>query len=350
MNLPDQLSQTAKAKSKFPASKPLQYLLIFIVLIMVFAGYFAYLIYVPKQLKETIIEIKQGEASRTIAERLYNKNLIRSKIAFQLYIRLTGSQGKLSYGKFLLKGSINQVDVINLIRSGKVYLRKVTIPEGFTAWKTCRLLARKNFGDYDKLLALCVDSTFAKKNTGFSIPNLEGFLYPETYHFPDDASEEFILSHMVREFFKQTVELDFVPNEKLDFYETIILASIVEREARFEDEKPIIASVYLNRLNENYKLQADPTIAYFLELAGKTRKKIYYKDLKIESPYNTYLNYGLPPTPICSPSVSSIAAVLNPAETDYFFFFATETGRHEFTQTYRQHLNRQNLLKKSNGK
>ncbi|OPX25953.1 MAG: hypothetical protein B1H06_06695 [Candidatus Cloacimonas sp. 4484_143] len=330
--------------------KFLNYFLPFIILIILAAAYFAYLLYVPKDIKETIISIEQGETAKTIASRLYNKNLIRSKEAFYLYIRATGSQGQLSFGKYLLKGSINMVDVISLIKSGKVFLRRVTIPEGLTAWKTCRLLARKDFGEYDKFLSLCKDSTFAKKNTGFNIPNLEGFLYPETYHFPDDASEEFIISHIVKEFFNQTADLNFVPNEKLDFYETIILASIVEREAKINDEKPTIASVYVNRLKYNYKLQADPTIAYFLELQGKTRKKIYYKDLKIKSPYNTYLNYGLPPTPICSPSVSSIAAVLNPAETDYFFFFANGTGRHEFTKTYKQHLNKQNLLKAANGK
>ena len=329
--------------------KFLKYFLPFFILIILVSTYLAYLLYAPKEIKETIIAIEQGQSAQSIANRLYNKNLIRSKDAFYLYIRFTGSQGQLSYGKYLLKGSMNIIDVINLIKSGKVYLRKITIPEGLTAWKTCRLLAKNDFGDYHKFLSLCKDSTFAKKNTGFNIPNLEGFLYPETYHFPDDASEEFILSHIVKEFFNQTAELDFVPNKQLNFYETINLASIVEREARFDDEKPTIASVYINRLNYNYKLQADPTIAYFLELAGKTRKKIYYKDLRIKSPYNTYLNYGLPPTPICSPSVSSIAAVLNPAETDYFFFFANG-GRHEFTKTYKQHLNRQNVIKAANGK
>jgi len=330
--------------------KFLKYFLPIIILIILAAAYFAYLLYAPKDINETIISIEKGETAKAIASRLYNKNLIRSKEAFYLYIRTTGSQGQLSFGKYLLKGSINMLDVISLIKSGKVLLRRVTIPEGLTAWKTCRLLARKDFGEYGKFLSLCKDSTFAKKNTGFNIPNLEGFLYPETYYFPDDVSEEFIISHIVKEFFNQTADLNFVPNEKLDFYETIILASIVEREAKVNNEKPTIASVYVNRLKYNYKLQADPTIAYFLELQGKTRKKIYYKDLKIKSPYNTYINYGLPPTPICSPSVSSIAAVLNPAETDYFFFFANGTGRHEFTKTYKQHLNKQNLLKASNGK
>ena len=327
-----------------------KYLISFLAILCLLSGYSYYLCTHSKKIDETIIEIKAGESAISIANKLYNKNLIISREAFTLYIKLTKSQGSLSYGKYLFQGKLNMIEIIELIKSGKVLLKKVTIPEGLTAWKTCRLLSKKGFGDYNNFLSLCKDSLIAKKMTGFNIPNLEGFLYPETYLFPEDVSEEFILSHIVKEFFNQTAELDFRPNSKLDFYETIILASIVEREARIEDEKPTIASVYVNRIKYNYKLQADPTVAYVLELAGKHRKKLYYRDLKVDSPYNTYKHAGLPPTPICSPSRSSIAAVLDPAETDYFFFFANGTGRHEFTQTYQQHIFKQNQLKAKNGK
>jgi UPF0755 protein len=313
-------------------------------------AYSYYLLKSPKDIKETVIEIKKGESAYSIADKLYNKNLIHSRRAFYWYVKLSGAQGELSYGKYLFKGKLNMLDIIRLIQSGKVLLRKITIPEGLPAWKTCKLLAQKGFGDYQTFLTLYKDSLFAKKMTGFNIPNLEGFLYPETYFFPDEASEEFILSHLVQEFFDQTSELDFQPNRLLNFYETIILASIVEREAKLDKEKPIIASVYINRLENNYKLQADPTVAYVLELQGKNRKKIYYKDLLVDSPYNTYKYTGLPPTPICSPSRSSIEAVLKPADTDYFFFFADGTGGHIFTTTYKQHIFKQNQLKAQNGK
>jgi peptidoglycan lytic transglycosylase G len=327
-----------------------KYLFLILILLCMLCGYLAYLCTFPKQISETIIEIQEGESALSIANKLYNKNLIISREAFYLYIRLTKSQGSLSYGKYLFNGSLNMIDLIDLIKSGRVLLNKITIPEGLTAWKTCRLLAKKGFGEYKVFLSFCNDSLFAKKMTGFNIPNLEGFLYPETYHFPENVTEKFIISHIVKEFFKQTAELDFKPNTKLDFYETIILASIVEREAKINDEKPTIASVYLNRIKYNYKLQADPTVAYVLELQGKHRKKIYYKDLLVDSPYNTYKHLGLPPTPICSPSKSSISAVLDPADTDYFFFFAKGRGRHEFTQTYQQHIFRQNQIKANNGK
>lgn len=320
-----------------------------IVVILFFAIYGIFLFTFPLQVKETLIEIKQGESAFSIAQKLYNQSVIRSKNWFYLYVKFTESDRDLSYGKYLFQGNLSLVKVVAKLKQGRIFLRKITIPEGYTVKKICRKLSNNNFGDHKTFLSLCNNEKFAKKLTGFPVKNLEGFLYPETYSFPEEVSEEFIISHMVKEFFKQTGQLNFVPDEKLDFYKTIILASIVEKEARVEDEKPVIASVYLNRLEYNYKLQADPTVAYILEQAGKSRKKIFYKDLEINSPFNTYKYFGLPPTPICSPSRTTIEAVLKPAVTDYFFFFANDNGRHIFSQTYSQHLSKQRNLKAANG-
>jgi UPF0755 protein len=322
----------------------------FVAVIIGFSIYLYNLFFLPLTVNETIFEVEKGDSALTIAKKLHQHNLIKNKNAFYYYVRLSGQQGDLSYGKYLFKEDINMLEVLKKIREGRVLLQKVTIPEGLPAWRICRLLSERGFGNYQRYVSLYTDSLFAKKVTGFNIPSLEGFLYPETYHLPDEASEEFILTLLVKEFFNQTAELDFKPNELLDFYDTIILASIVEMEARLSAEKPLIASVYLNRLKYSYKLQADPTVAYILELQGKRRSKIYYKDLLIDSPYNTYKYSGLPPTPICSPSHSSIDAVLNPAESDYFFFFADGSGGHTFTRTYEQHLFEQNQLKRNNGK
>ena len=320
-----------------------------IVVILFFAIYGIFLFTFPLRVEETLIEIKQGESAFSIAQKLYNQSVIRSKNWFYLYVKLTESDRDLSYGKYLFHGNLSLVKVVAKLKQGRIFLRKITIPEGYTIKKICRKLSQHNFGDHKTFLRLCNDEEFARKLTGFQVINLEGFLYPETYSFPEEVSEEFIISHMVKEFFKQTGQLNFVPDEKLNFYETIILASIVEKEARVEDEKPIIASVYLNRLEYKYKLQADPTVAYILEQSGKSRKKIFYKDLEINSPFNTYKYFGLPPTPICSPSGSTIESVLKPAVTDYFFFFANDNGRHIFSQTYSQHLSKQRNLKAANG-
>ena len=300
----------------------------------------------PKKVNEVLIDISKGESAHSIAAKLYEKKVISSKRIFYLYVKFTDIDKTLSFGKYHFSGELSLPDVVKILKLGKVVLRKITIPEGLTIKKTAKVLSQYGFVDQDKFITLCNDSLFAKKLTGFSAASLEGFLYPETYHFPFEVSEQYIIKTLVQEFFSQTRDFDFAPNRGLNFYETIVLASIVEREARFRDEQPTIASVYLNRIKYNYKLQADPTVAYALELQGKIRKKIYYRDLKIDSPYNTYKNFGLPPAPICSPAISAIQAVLEPAETDYFFFFANGSGRHEFNQTYQQHINQQNTFNK----
>ncbi len=327
--------------------KPLSAAIIIVILFFTIYGIFLFTI--PLRVEETLIEIEHGESAFSIAQKLYNQSVIRSKNWFYLYVKLTESDRDLSYGKYLFDGNLSLVKVVEKLKQGKVFLRKLTIPEGYTIKKICRKLSKNKFGVYTTFMNLCNNNEFTQKLTGFPVSNLEGFLYPETYNLPENVSEEFIISHLVKEFFKQTGQLNFVPDKKLDFYETIILASIVEKEARFEDEKPVIASVYLNRIEYNYKLQADPTVAYILEQSGKTRKKIYYRDLEINSPFNTYKYFGLPPTPICSPSLSSIKAVLEPVDTDYFFFFAQKNGRHVFSQTYSQHLSKQRILKATNG-
>ena len=325
--------------------------ILLIIIILIFTIYSILTPLQPKLLREKLFEIKQGESAFTIARNLADAGIIRSKNWFYLIVRLSGSMKDLSYGQYLFDGNYNTFEVIDIIRSGDVYLRRITIPEGLTVKKACRRLSKYGFGDYKTFLSLVNDSTFAMKLTGFKIPSLEGFLYPETYYFPEGVKEEKVLENMVRRFFSQTADLDFKPNEKMDFYDTITLASIVEKEAVYNDEKPTIASVYLNRIDFGMKLQADPTVAYVLESQGKSRKKIYYKDLRIKSPYNTYMNRGLPPTPICSPSKTSIGAVLNPEDTNYLFFFANKTTRrHIFSQTYSQHLSKQREMGRVNAK
>lgn len=322
---------------------------ILILIIFFFIGHGIILFFKPININETIVTIKSGETALSIAQKLYDKKIVRNKNWFYLFVKLTGVSKDLQYGKYLFFGKYSLIEVVEKIKTGEIYLKKITIPEGLTVKKTCRRLSYLGMGDYSKFMSFANDSTFAKKMTGFSISSLEGFLYPETYHFPEDISEEYILKHLVRRFFIQTAGLDFKPNENIDFYDTIILASIVEKEAHYNDEKPIIASVYLNRIEYGLKLQADPTIGYILEKSNQSRDKIYYRDLLIESPYNTYKYQGLTPTPICSPSANSIEAVLNPIDSDYFFFFANSNSRrHIFSQTYSQHLSKQRELKRSN--
>ena len=310
-----------------------------------------FILYFPLETEEVIIEIPQGESAKSIANKLYQNGIIRSADWFYFYVRLTQKSKNLSFGKYLFKGKNNLASVVQQINHGKVVLKKVTIPEGYSLRKTIHLLHNKKLGSERIFLECCTDSTLIFDLTGLHILSLEGFLYPETYYFPEEASEKFIVSHLVNSFYKQIENVNFVTDTNLSFYEILILASIVEKEAKKTKEKPRIASVYLNRIKHGgYKLQADPTVAYVLEKQGKRRKKIYFRDLEVDSPYNTYKYEGLPPTPICSPSLSSIKAVLEPEETEYYFFFADQTGGHIFTKTYSEHLKEQKIMRAKNGR
>ena len=318
-------------------------ILLLLITILIFVIYY----FQSYDVEETIINIPEGDSALQIANILHSHDIIQSRLLFNLYVRLHQIDKQLSYGKYLFRGKLNLKEVSEILTSAKIMLRPVTIPEGLSLRKTCQILSRSGFGSYQKFMSICEDSIFATQLTGFPVRSLEGFLFPETYRISEEASEEYIIKTMVNVYFKQTKDIDF-SKAPIDRYSCLILASIVERESHYYNEMPLVAGVYLNRLEDNHRLQADPTVAYILDEQGKRRKKIYYKDLKIDSPYNTYKYTGLPPTPICSPGKAAIKSAVMPQKTDYYFFFASSGGRHEFSRTYHEHLRKQNELKKQN--
>ncbi|MGL4910319.1 MAG: endolytic transglycosylase MltG, partial [Cetobacterium sp.] len=163
--------------------------------------------------------------------------------------------------------------------------------------------------------------------------NFEGYLYPETYYLSRKTNEDEIVKAMLGQFLKKFPSENY-PDKKI-FYEKLIMASIIEREAQLKDEKPLMSSVFYNRLKKGMKLGSDATVNYIYDY---TKRRMYYKDLKIDSPYNTYMYKGLPPGPISNPDYDSVMAALNPAVTDYLFFVVTSTGKHTFTKSYKEHL------------
>ncbi|MEN3037755.1 MAG: endolytic transglycosylase MltG [Candidatus Kryptonium sp.] len=212
----------------------------------------------------------------------------------------------------------------------------VTIPEGLTARRIAGLLKAKIGIDSAKFIKLVNDPNFAKQ-LGINANNLEGYLMPDTYIFIWGDAEENVIAKMVSEF-KKFYDDTLKEREKvvgLNTHQVVTLASIVEGEARFEDEKPRIAGVYFNRLRRKMPLEADPTIQYIIPDGPR---RLFYKDLKIESPYNTYLNPGLPPGPVNNPSRSSILAVLYPEKNKFLYFVSDGSGRHIFSKTYEEHL------------
>lgn len=294
-------------------------------------------IFTPITILNKTINIKEGATTAEIATILGNRGIIDSPTRFLIVASLSGSADKISYGLFSFSGEFSLIDVLNKLVAGKVVSYKLRIPEGYTVAKIAYLALQKIGCDYNTFFQLTRDTTFID-SLGLPVQFLEGFLFPDTYYVPHYADERYIIRMMVDNFFLHwnSIHPDEITFDSL--YSTLILASIVEREAVHDDEKPLIAGVYVNRLRRGMLLQADPTVAYALEIRGISRDKVYYVDLEIDSPYNTYRYPGLPPTPICNPGIQSIKAALNPAETEYLFFFAGDNSRHIFSRTYTEHL------------
>ena len=293
-------------------------------------------------LNETV-DISKGSSVFQIARQLEQKKIISSATLFLIANKFLPSDRGIRYGKFNFTGKYSFIDVLHKLTSGEVVTNRITIPEGYTVRRIASLLSRQGLADYSSFMTLCSDTSFID-SLNLPIKNLEGFLFPETYYVPYFADERYIIRMMVDNFFLQFEHVNPNPISFDTLYDVVIMASIVEREAIYDDERPLIAGVYTKRLKENMLLQADPTVAYALEMNNISRKKIYYDDLKIKSDYNTYLYRGLPPAPICNPGIQSILAALHPQHTDYLFFFAGKNKRHIFSKTYREHLKKLNRL------
>ncbi|MCK9330803.1 MAG: endolytic transglycosylase MltG [Candidatus Cloacimonetes bacterium] len=302
---------------------------------------FVNLIVSPVFVDHILCEIEYGQNARSIARTLYEQGIIKNEKLFYILARLKGLDKDLKAGYYLFYGDLNMIDTVQKIFTGEIIVEKVIIPEGSSMYRTLKTLADYEIGDYERLLSLANDRDFIYDLTGFPVDKLEGFLYPDTYIFSYNMQEENVLNVITNNFFKKLNEANVDLTDKDRLYKDIILASIVEKEVIFNDEKPVVSSVYNNRIKKGMRLQADPTVTYYLEPDFIHKRRLTYKDTRYKSPHNTYVINGLPPTPICSPSITSIIAAQNPDSTNYYFFFANRYGRHIFSETYSQHLRKQ---------
>lgn len=322
-------------------------ILIISFILFIFFSIFGVILVTPKTINYTIVDIMPGQSARSIAITLEKQGVINNANVFYVLSRLTGNDKKLKQGAYLFRGKLNILEALHKIVSGEILVQKITIPEGTSMFKTLRIICDSKVGNYDSLYQLCHDKSFIQQITGFNVATLEGFLYPDTYVLNFKTSDKEILETLVLNF-KKKMQANQIDMTNQDFfYKTLKLASIVEKEAVFSNEKPLIASVYQNRLDKGMLLQADPTSTYHLEESGIHKSSLTYRDVRQDTPHNTYVHKGLPPTPICTPSVSAIQAALKPAQTDYLFFFANEDGHHIFTLSYAEHLKKQRIQKSS---
>lgn len=300
--------------------------------------------------KEKIIfYLPEGSSSLRISELLKEKGIILSKWSFIIWAKILGLDRKLKPGYYELTPSINIFDLLKKLSSGEIIKVKVTFPEGINLDKIGEILEEKLSLSKENFLNLAKNPKSLNNIKRYfeKIPDtLEGYLFPATYDFPLGIKERDVIYIMLNTFFKKIEEIpnwkEELKNKNINFEDWVILASIVEKEAKYEDERPLIAGVFLNRLKIGYKLQSCATVEYVFNFK---KPILSYDDLKVESPYNTYIHYGLPPTPICSPSLSSLKAVLYP-KGDYLFFISKGNGRHYFAKTYEEHLRFQKELKR----
>ena len=302
------------------------------------------IVYTPTDLDHVLCEISYGDTGRSIAKKLYEAEIISDEFLFYLIIKYKKVDKTLKAGHYLFSGSLNMFDTLDRIVSGEILVERITIPEGLSIYRTFRILSSKGIGNYQKYLELAKNPDFASSITGFEIKNLEGFLYPDTYIFGFDMTEENVLKTMVKNFFARVEAAHISIEDKEKFHDVLILASIVEKEVVFNDEKPLIAGIFWNRLQRKMKLQACPTVTYYLEPEFKYISVLTYSETRNPSPHNTYMIDGLPPYPICSPAVSTIFSVLYPEKTPYLFFFADRRGRHIYSRNYEEHIRKQREL------
>ncbi len=284
----------------------------------------------------TVIAIDKGMSAEKVYSRLSESDLISNKLVFKVLSRAFSVEHKIKAGKYLFEGHFSDFDVMKIIASGKSNLLvTVTIPEGLTIRQIASIYQREIGTDSTQFVNVALDDSIA---AAFGIPSedFEGYLFPQSYDFYYGTPPEEIIRRMVDEFdlfLNDTLKLE-ASRRGFTIPQVIKMASIIEDEARVDSERAIIAGVYYNRLEKHIPLESDPTIQYAL---GE-RKRVYYKDLRVNSPYNTYRRIGLPPTPICNPGAKSILAALYPAKTNYLYFVANGRGGHIFSDTYEEHL------------
>jgi UPF0755 protein len=279
--------------------------------------------------------VPKGATFSAATDSLEKAGLVSSPLFFKLYARVKGADRAIKPGTYLIKRNTPWTDIISALHGGHGLVNTITIPEGFTLSQIVPLLAQTLSIPVDSVTAAVRDTALINR-LGLRAKNLEGYLFPDTYAFPDGTRARDAVNEMVKRFEREwkpewTARLDPIG---LNRDQVVTLASIVEREAKVPAERPVIARVYLNRLKANMLLQADPTVQY---ARGKHTPRVMHKDLEIDSPYNTYKYPGLPPGPIASPGSASLVAALFPADVPFFYFVAAPDGHHEFRKTLAEH-------------
>ncbi len=327
--------------------KVVKILLLILLALVILAGTFAggaayatYYIINPMGGDEPVrVDIPPGAYASDVGELLVRSRLVRDARLFRLTLRLTKSEKDLKPGTYFIDPNQNMMEIINQLKTGHGKIHLVTIPEGLVLDQIARLLEKEGIITSQDFHEALRDNTY--RINGEEMESLEGYLLPDTYDFPRHFEADDVISTMVDDFNRRVVP---IYNEKkknmpreLTLHQVITLASMVEREAQVASERPKIAQVYFNRMDRNMRLECDATVQFAL---GKQKEVLTYRDLEVDSPYNTYLHPGLPPGPIASPGLDSVNAVLDPEPNPYLFYVRNDVkndGSHVFGRNYSEH-------------
>ncbi len=328
------------------------------------AGWFAWALLTPVEPSgKTFVMLRPGYSTRRMASELKSAGVIRSEEAFILWHDFHRHR-TLKAGEYLFEKPANIIDLQKRLRRGDVYFRTVVVPEGFTIFDIARAVEAAGLGPVDDFLKVAQSDTALIADLAPHAPSLEGYLFPDTYEFSRMQSMHDIAATMVRQFRQVARQIGLIeapeavasssPNSPhieahvsigfrdpsaapTEIERTVIMASIVEKETAVAEERPLVASVYYNRLAKKIALDADPSIIYAELLAGTYAGALHHDDMRFNSPYNTYMHTGLPPSPIGNPGKSAMEAAMNPAQSDYYYFVADAAGHHRFARTMEEH-------------
>lgn len=290
--------------------------------------------------REVVVAIPVNATANQVGEILKQNGLVRNYLVFSLYARYTGMDSRLKAGEYILNDSYSTPELLRKLVEGRLAELSFTVPEGYTTAQIADLLADRGLVDRQKFLQAVSEGEFSYpfiQDLPKGEKRLEGYLFPDTYQVDRGCTEESIIDMMLKRFESEIDELDYQAQAEkngVTLHEALTIASMVEREALVDGERSLIAGVIYNRLKIDMPLQLCATVQYAL---GTTKPNLYYEDLEIDSPYNTYKIYGLPPGPISMPGRNSLMAAVQPDATEYLYYVAKPDGTHAFATTLAEH-------------
>jgi UPF0755 protein len=283
--------------------------------------------------QQKLVQLKPGSSARHIATELANAGVIRSQFAFLAWHYLHGRK-PLKAGEYAFDHRANAREIYDRIARGDIYFHTLVVPEGFNIFDIASAIEAAELGKREDFLKVANTDMALVRDLDPQAPSLEGYLFPDTYHFTRTQSLHDMTAAMVRRFRQAAKEMGLNQN----FHDVVTMASIVEKETGAPEERPEVASVFYNRLQKHMVLATDPSVIYAALLNGRYNGVIHQSDLHFDSPYNTYRTAGLPPGPISNPGRASLQAAMHPAQTEYLFFVSDNQGHHRFARTDAEHV------------